>query len=439
MKKAYFIGIAGKTMAPLAKAFKDMDWAVSGSDQKEVYPPITDFLSQNNIAYFKEYKEENLPNDPDLVVVGRSPLLINKDNPEYKKAVFLKLNVLSYPEVIGKYLIKENSIVVAGTYAKSTTTALISWILINAGLNPSYMFGGVPVNFSDGIKISDSNFSVVEGDETPALKESDPPKLMFYQPKFLLLTATEYDHPEIFKTRDSYVKAFINLVKLLPDNGVLFYDQRLVDKAVVNACKCPKIPFQTSNVKLPPSVLYKESAIRADILCTKLNIERKIIEDSIISFKGLRERNEFLGVFGGRYLFKDLSQQSSKIKSVLSLLRKQYPKNKIFVVFNPSATSLKFRENLDQYSDSFNLADQVIIGRVEFLKNVGRGERVTGSCLVKAFGGSKKVFYEPVDEKIIEFLKEKTGDGDLVVFMSSGGLRFTDLTKNIIKRLTDLS
>lgn len=432
MKRVYFIGIAGKTMAPLAKSFKDMGWIVSGSDQEEVYPPVTDFLSQNNIDYFKGYKEENLPNDLDLVVVGRSPLLIDKDNPEYKKAVFLKLNVLSYPEVIQKYLIKENSIVVAGTYAKSTTTALITWILINAGLNPSYMLGGDPINFCDGVKISNSNFSVVEGDETPALKETDPPKFMFYKPKFLLLTATEYDHPEIFKTRQSYIEAFINLVKLLPGDGILFYDRDLVDEAVVKACKCLKIPFQVSSYKNLPNILYKQSAMRANILCSKLNIDQKIIDRSIISFKGLKERNEFLGEFGGRYFFKDLSQQSSKIKSVLSLLREQYPKNKIFVVFNPSATSLKYRENLDQYSYSFNLVEQVIISKVEFLKRVGSRERVTGLDLVKLFGGRKKVFYEPNDEKIFERLVKETKPKDVVVFMSSGGLRFTDLIKKII-------
>ena len=435
MKKAYFIGIAGKTMAPLAKSFKDMGWIVLGSDQEEVYPPVTDFLFQNNIDYFKGYKEENLPHDLDLVVVGRSPLLIDKDNPEYKKAVFLKLNVLSYPEVIQKYLIKENSIVVAGTYAKSTTTALVSWILINAGLDPSYMLGGVPINFCDSIKISNSNFSVVEGDETPALKETDLPKFMFYKPKYLMLTATEYDHPEIFKTRESYIEAFIKLVKILPDNGVLFYDQGLVDEAVVNACNCLKIPFQTSNIKPVPNVTYKESAVRANILCTKLNIGQKIIDDSILSFKGLKERNEFLGEAGGRYLYKDSSQQSSKIKSVLSLLREQYSKNKIFVVFNPSATSLKYRENLDQYLYSFNLAEQVIISKVEFLKRVGDSERVTGFDLVKAFGGNKKIFYEPIDEKILEKLSKETKPKDVIVFMSSGGLRFTNLIQKIINKL----
>lgn len=422
-------------MAPLAKSFKDMGWIVSGSDQEEVYPPVTDFLTQNNIDYFKGYKEENLPNDLDLVVVGRSPLLIDKDNPEYKKAVFLKLNVLSYPEVLQKYLIKENSIVVAGTYAKSTTTALITWILINAGLNPSYMLGGDPINFCDGVKISNSNFSVVEGDETPALKETDPPKFMFYKPKFLLLTATEYDHPEIFKTRQSYIEAFINLVKLLPGNGILFYDQGLVDEAVVKACKCLKIPFQVSSYKNLPNILYKQSAMRANILCSKLNIDQKIIDRSIISFKGLKERNEFLGEFGGRYLFKDSSQQSSKIKSVLSLLREQYPKNKIFVVFNPSATSLKYRKNLDQYLYSFNLVEQVIISQVEFLKRVGSRERVTGLDLVKSFGGSKKVFYEPNDEKIFERLVKETKPKDVIVFMSSGGLRFTDLIKKVINTI----
>jgi len=261
---------------------------------------------------------------------------------------------------------------------------------------------------------------------------------MFYNPKYLLLTATQYDHPEIFKTNDSYLEAFTALVKLLPDNGILFYDQDLVDEKVVNACNCLKIPFQTSKIVGIPDTIYKESAVRASVLCSKLNIDQKIIYDSIISFSGLKERNEFLGEFGGRYLFIDSSQQSSKIKNALSLIKERYPKNEIVVVFNPSETSLKYKENLDQYSKSFDLANKVIITKVDFLKEIEKQERVTGPELVSAFGGGQKIHYEPLDEKIFEKIKEETKAGDVVVFMTSGGLRFNELTKEIINGLSKL-
>lgn len=433
-KKVFFIGIAGKTTASLAKAFRDLGWEVFGSDQEKVYPPITTFLEENGIKYFKGYSENNLSFVPDLVVVGRSALLVDPKNPEYLKAKKLGCPVLSYPEVLKDYLIKENSIVVAGTYGKSTTTALIVWTLINAGINPSFMVGGIPLNFNEGTKITNSKYSVVEGDETPSLLPDDPPKFSFYKPKYLLLTATEYDHPEIYKTKEDYIKAFIDLVKTLPADAVLMYDLSLVDERVIESAKCKKIPYlKDSEIKIDGSI--RESGLRALTLCKELNIDEKVIVDSFASFKGLKERQELLGKFGGRFLYLDLSQQPSKVKNVLSALRKRYPASKITVVFNPSATSLKYKESLRGFSDAFSDVDKVVVVKVDYLKTIPGGQRVTGPDLVEAFGGNEKVEYEPILEKIAEKLRLETSEGDVIIFLSSGGLRFTELTKDIINKL----
>lgn len=425
-KKAYFIGIAGTTMANLAIAFKSMGWEVTGSDQKDVFPPISTFLEANNINYFKGYSEEHLSFVPDMVVVGRSALMIEQNNPEYLKAKKLGCKILSYPEVLSEYLVKKNSIVIAGTYGKSTTAVLISWILINAGFDPSFMFGGLPLNFSDGTRITKSNYSVVEGDETPALYEEDQPKFAYYKPKYLLLTATEYDHPEVYKTQEDYLNVYINLVKLLPSDGVFFYDPNTVDEKVINACNCKKVEYLTKT-KIILDKKYPESSLRSITLCNELKIDQQVIEESIHSFRGLKARNEFLGEFGGRFLCHDLSQQSSKVKSSISSLRKQYPKNRIIVVFNPSATSMKYKECLGMYFDAFQDADQVIVGKVDYINSVAKEDRVTGLDLVKAFGGNSKAIYMPVNEKIVEWIIQNTKSEDVIIFMSSGGLEFMEL------------
>jgi len=433
-KKAYFINIAGTTMAGLALALKNIGWDVLGSDQKKVYPPVTTFLEENNIKYFKGYSEDNLSFVPDLVVVGRSALMIDPKNPEYLKAKKLGCPVLSYPEVLREYLIKENSIVVAGTYGKTTTVALIVWILINAGASPSFMIGGIPLNFNDGTRITNSKYSVVEGDETPALLPTDLPKFMFYKPKYLLLTATEYDHPEIYKTQTDYLNAYINLVKLLPGDAVLMYDPFLVDEEVINAAQCRKITYlKDSEINLDES--FKESALRALTLCKELNISQKVINDSFASFKGLKTRQELLGKFGGRFWYQDLSQQPSKVKRVLRVLKERYPKSKITVVFNPSATSLKYKESLEGFPEAFFDAEQVIVAKVDYLRDIPSEKRVTGPDLVKAFGGERKIVYEPVDENIIERLRRDSKEGDVIVFMSSGGLRFINLIEKMKKEL----
>lgn len=430
MKKAYFIGIAGTIMAPLAKVFLDLGWEVSGSDQEKIYPPVSTYLDENKIKYYKGYSEQNINTPFDLVIAGRSALMADKNNPEYLKAKNLVDKVFSYPEILRDYLIKENSIVVTGTFGKSTTTALISWILINAGLNPSYAFGGEPINFSDGTKITVSKYSVVEGDETPALGENDPPKFMYYKPKYLLLTATQFDHPEVYKTKEGYINAYIKLVEMLPKDGVLFYDPKKVDKKVINAGQCQKMEFLT-DFETKINERFKESGLRAITLCNFLGIDPLIIKDSVLSFKGLKGRLEFLGEYGERLLYYDLSQHPSKVSLALNAIKNQNNKGRVFVVFNPSATSLKYKDGLSGYFDAFSGVDKVYIAKVNYLSSVSGENRVKGTDLMEAFGGSNRIIYEPIEEKIIARLKKDTKTDDIIIFMSSGGLDFIKLIDKV--------
>ncbi len=464
-KKVYFIGIAGKAMAPLAKAFKDMGWEVSGSDQEKVYPPVSTYLEGNKISYFKGYEAKNTPEEVDLVVVGRSALMIDKDNPEYLKAKSFGHRILSYPETLRDFLIKPNSIVVAGTYGKTTISALVAWILIKAGINPSYMTGGAPLNMEDGLKITDSDYSVVEGDEPPSMKETDPPKFMFYKPKFLVLTATKWDHPEVYKTPEDYLKAFIELVKLLPKDGLLIYNLDNVDPEVLSSCRCRQISYSLNTEKadyfvkniflgeeatdfevqmsagvipLKTILLGKhnlENLCASAALAKELGIGVEVVKEAVGEFKGVKTRLEFLGKVGGRFLYWDLAQHPQKVKGSLEALKEHYPKSRIICIFDPVMTGLKYQESLPWYKGAFDQASEVIVGKVGFLKETA-GRRVTGKDIVEAISKTQKnVFYEPVDEKIINYLRQNNQEGDVIVFMSSGGLRFSNLIEEWKKNI----
>jgi UDP-N-acetylmuramate: L-alanyl-gamma-D-glutamyl-meso-diaminopimelate ligase len=447
-KKAYFIGIAGKTMAPLAKAFLDLDWEVSGSDHKEIYPPMSTYLLENKIPYVEGYRTENVPTDADLVVVGRSAILVDSQNPEYLQAKKLGLNIKSYPEVLQEYLVKRNSIVIAGTYGKTTITALVALILKNAGLDPSYMIGGIPLDMEDGVKITNSDFSVVEGDEPPALFETDPPKFMFYKPKYLLLTATYWDHPEIFKTENAYINAFVNLVRLLPKEGLLVYNLDKVSNLVVKEAGCRKISYSLENpqacyfkITLKTSLIGKsnlENICGAFALCSELGIPKEIIIKSVGQFKGVKTRLEFLGKFGGRFLYWDLAQHPQKVRGTVSALRQHYPKEKIIAVYHPAASVLKYRQILPALENVFDQVDQVIVTKASFLKGISREERVSGLDLAKAISKTQKnVFYQPVKEKIIDYLQKKTKEDEVIVFLSSGGLEFVSLIDEVKEKLNE--
>lgn len=466
-KKAYFIGIAGKAMGALAKAFKDMGWEVTGSDQEKIYPPISTYLEENNLLCHKGYSAANVPSDADLIVVGRSALLVDPQNPEYLEAQKRNCPVLSYPEALQKYLIKENSIVVAGTFGKTTISAVLANILTTAGLNPSYMTGGVPLGLEDGVKITDSNFSVVEGDESPSLRESDLPKFMFYTPKYLLVTSTIHDHPEVYKTSGEYVHAFEELVKLLPPEGLLVYNSQSVAPEAPQCFSGPKITYSFNSkadffveniVKkgsktffsvvgrdekydLETTLLGKfnlENFCGAVALCDWLGLRQEAIVEGIRTFKGIKTRLEFLGELSGRFVYWDFAQHPSKVKGSLEALREQYPDSKIWCVFDPAMTGLKHQESLAWYSGAFGKADQVIVGKVGFLSDIPRQERVTGTDLVRAIAETQKnVYYEPLDERIVESLVEQTKAGEVIVFMSSGGLRFVNLIQEVVGKLKE--
>lgn len=427
-------------MGALAKAFKDMGWEVSGSDHKGVYPPISTYLQENNIPYVEGYAAKNVPHDADLVVVGHSALLVDSTNPEFLKAKELGLDIKSFPEVLQEYLIKENSIVVAGTYGKTTLSALIAWILIKAGLNPSYMTGGVPINMVDGIKFTNSFFSVIEGDEIPALQKEDPPKFMFYKPKYLLITATKFDHPEIYKTHDDYLQAFIDLVKLLPNDGLLIYNSDNVDENVISSYGGKKVGYSfTTESWIKTPLLGKhnlENICGAVSLCRELGIREEIIREAVNSFKGVKTRLEFLGKFKERFFYWDFSQHPEKVRSALSALREHYSQNRLICVFDPVATALKHKESLVWYPGAFDQADQVIVGKVSFMKKLKGEARVSGQDIVKAIVQTQKnVFYEPIDERIVEYLTTNTHEDDVIIFMSSGGLRFVNLIDKTINGL----
>lgn len=467
-KTVHFIGMAGSTMAPLAKMFADMGWKVTGSDYKNIFPPASTYLEEHHLTCNRGYSAQNLFGKPDLLIVGRADFLIDKNNPEVEEAKRLGCQLFSYPEVLRDFLIKNNSVVVAGTYGKTTTTALIAWILDKAGFNPSYMIGAQPLDFADGLRNTSSSFSVVEGDETPSMSKKDPSKFLFYKPKFLLLTAAQWDHPEIFETEEKYVEAFKELVDQVPEDGLVVVCQQGKNlEKVINSTRCltvwyssegegadysvRKVAFSQDLTKFvvycpDGQVIELETVLMGNhnlqnitgavALCYQLGVKKEVIQEAIKTFKGIKNRLEDLGTFGGVRLYSDFAQHPVKVKVTLAALRTRYPKSKIFCVFNPHSSILQQRKSLEWYEGNFDLADQVLIAKVSFPLDKPKGEWVTGPDIVKAVAKSQKnVFYEPREQQLVDYLIQKVKPGDVILFLSSGGLTMTQAIEKTKERL----
>src|SRR5579859_3070849 len=237
IKSVHFIGIGGTAMASAAAAMQDKGYTVTGSDQN-VYPPMSTFLESRNIKYMSGYGEANLAHKPDLVVVGNA---ISRGNAEAEYVLDKKLRYCSLPELLKEFFIRgKRSIVVAGTHGKTTTTALLTWVFEHSGLNPSYLIGGIPNNFSQGARFTDSEWFIIEGDEYDTAFFDKRSKFVHYLPEVAVINNLEFDHADIFENLGTIQTAFKRFINLIPRNGQLLANGDDPNLApLLNVTHCP--------------------------------------------------------------------------------------------------------------------------------------------------------------------------------------------------------
>ncbi len=400
--KIHFIGICGVAMSALAIAFKKAGFEVSGSDVG-FFPPVSTNLEKHQIDFYPgwhpdfvlrsfldrqslgEGGSEGGKNDH-LVIVGN---VASSTNPEWLYVQKNKLNYLSYPEAIEKYFVKENSIVCAGTYGKTSTSALLSFILSECGYNPSYMFGGIVIDEFDSASLGnvilsevapdatksknpllltrdlstppptggsaqDDDWSVLEGDEYKSSRWDDGAKFFHYHPTHLLLTAIEWDHADVYPTEKSYFQAFEKLIKSVPKNGIIVAGEKTKNIVKLSNCQIitygfsPSTTYQCGNVTMDKSGLqfeiihdsknYKlqtktlgsynvENITGAFAMAHQIGIEPEKIIQAIAKFQGLKRRLEKRFENENITIFDDIAHSPAKAKSVLENLANIYKRH----------------------------------------------------------------------------------------------------------------
>src|ERR1700738_3155007 len=205
-------------MGAVAAALGERGFTVTGSDEN-VYPPMSIFLEEKGIALKEGFRPENIPNDVDVVVVGNA---MKRGNPEVEAVLNRKLFYLSLPEVLRNYFLRgQHNLVVTGTHGKTTTTALLTWIMEKAGRKPGYLIGGIPKNFGDGARLNDSKYFVIEGDEYDTAFFDKRSKFLHYLPELIVVNNIEFDHADIFNNIDEIKLSFRRLLNVVPQNGMV--------------------------------------------------------------------------------------------------------------------------------------------------------------------------------------------------------------------------
>ncbi len=460
----HLMGIAGTAMASLAGMLKQKGFSVSGSDQN-IYPPMSHFLNQISIPVLRGYKPENLHPAPDLVVVGN---VITKLNPEAIELARLGIPYVSLPQALHFFAMKgKKSIVIAGTHGKTTTCAIVSWILEQGGLDPSFMIGGIPLNFGNNFKLGRGPYFVIEGDEYDTAFFDKGPKFLHYSPWVTVLTSIEFDHADIYRDLDHVRQSFQKLIHLIPPDGLLIanHDDPIV-MAEVKFARCPVITYSlesdgdwkasditvqedftflrarnrdggTVEIKTPLYGRHNVSNLLSTLpLSGFLGIEAKNLLKGLETFQGVKRRQEIKGEAEGILVLDDFAHHPTAVRETIQAVKEKYRHRRLVAAFEPRSNSSRRNVFQEQYASSFDGADLIMIPEPPMKDTIPVEERFSSAGLVEDLNRKGlKALYFPDTTLLLEEILRQSRAGDVVLFMSNGS--FDNLPSNFLKRLED--
>ena len=461
----HLIGICGTAMASLAGLLQLQGHRITGSD-KAAYPPMSDLLRSLNIPVLEPYAESNLSPRPDLVVIGNA---LSRGNPEIEYVLDQRIPFTSMAALLREeFLLGRESLVVAGTHGKTTTTSMLAWIYqcasaADPALEPSFLIGGVAENFETSFQLRSTRTFIVEGDEYDTAFFDKGPKFLHYFPDALILTSVEFDHADIYADLAAVKTAFKRLVNLIPRRGVIVaYDANPnVDECLQPAlCRVERYGFSSSARWHMSNLRHKDGFTRWDLdrdnnlwasielplagehnalnataaaaLAFGQGIPKEAILAALASFKSVKRRLEVRAVIGGITLIDDFAHHPTAIRETLRALRAVYPSARLWAVLEPRSNTLRRKVLEADLVASLRLADRVVLAGVYQQQRIPDAERLHPEDIVNALNATGKRTEEPPAvgaraelhpdaDSIVRAITPQLATGDVVAILSNGG------------------
>ncbi len=457
IRSVHFVGICGTAMASAAAAMQARGFRVTGSDAN-VYPPMSTFLAEQKLEVISGYDERNLASKPDLVVIGNA---LSRGNPEIEAVLDRKLRYCSLPELLKEFFIRgKRSLVVSGTHGKTTTTSLLTWVFESAGLNPSYLIGGIPSNLGAGARFTDSEWFIIEGDEYDTAFFDKRSKFVHYLPEVAIINNLEHDHADIFSDVAAVQKTFSHLIRLVPRNGLLLAngdEPHLAPLLDVTHCPVKRFglgdhnavrafnlqfgatatTFETPSCKFQLNMvgeLNVRNALAVVGVAKHCGLSNKQIQAGFDTFSGVKRRMEVRGIAGGVTVVDDFGHHPTAIRETLKALRIKYPTQKLWAVFEPRSQSTRRNVFQNDFPTAFGCADAVIIAEVAFANVLSVEERLdTAKLMADLRATGKCAEFLPDVDTIVRHLAQNALGGDVICVFTNGG--FGNIHTKLLERL----
>lgn len=465
--KVHVLGVGGTAMSAVAGLFRQAGWDVRGSDQAAPYPPVGDLLAALGIPVLHPYAPGNLDWGPDLVIVGN---VIRRTNPEAVALLESGLPYLSFPQALRTHFFADRMpLVVTGTHGKTTTTSLIAHLLHAQGFDPSFLVGGVPLDFGINHRLGAGRHFVVEGDEYDTAFFDKGPKFLHYAPQAAIVNNVEFDHADIFADLDAVKQAFAKFAALVPrgapllvpdedDNardilataeaiGTTFGIERGTWQARDVRWGGPgraRVTFTLHRMGRPVGTFASpligdhnlRNAVAALALVHEVDAATPGLAQALATFRGIRKRQEIKGVAHGITVIDDFAHHPTAVRETIAAVRAAWPCARIIALFEVESNTSRRRVFQDAFAQAFAGADAVLFCRPhDKPDNLPQDQRIDMDrlCADIAAQGTHAAMIPDIDDLATEAAR-MARPGDVVLGMS--GRDFHGIHARVLARLS---